>query len=89
MTTEYIVMSSSAHVSSARRRYGGQYRNVAVVEVESGARPAMISERAKGVVRIVKHWGGLSVGKTERSQYAVAFAEADALANKLNEEAGQ
>ena len=76
--TQLIVMTSSAHVAGTARRFG-RYRNVAVVEVEAGAQPAMISERARGVVRIVRHFGTCSVGKTERCEYRRALAEAEAL----------
>lgn len=95
----YIVMVSSASVSAARRKWGGQYRNVAVVEIETTTpaaltkrilgedmRPALISDRARGVVRVVRRWPGCRVGTTARSQFAVAKTEADALAARLNAE---
>lgn len=82
--TSYIVMTAA---EPQRGRKWGEHKRVAVVEIEEGARPAMISERARGVVRIVELWEGLRVGRTERSQYARALAEAEALCARLNEEA--
>ena len=49
MNTELIIMTSSAHVAGKARKFG-RYRNVAVVEVETGKRPAMISTRARGAL---------------------------------------
>jgi hypothetical protein len=72
MNTELIIMTSSAHVAGKARKFG-RYRNVAVVEVEVGKRPAMISTRARGLVRIVWHSGSRSVGKTDKCQYEIAL----------------
>lgn len=79
----FIVMTASAQVPASWR---GIHRRVAVVELEPGFEglPAMISERAKGVVRIVDAWEKLRVGKTARSEYARALVEAEALAAQLN-----
>jgi hypothetical protein len=62
------------------------YIKVAVVEVEAGfeGEPKMISERAKGVVRIVEEWGPCNLGKTEKSEGRIALAEATALCVRLN-----
>lgn len=81
----FIVMTSSAHVSGKARQFG-RYANVAVVQLEedfSGV-PTMISERAKGVLRVVRHWGACRVGKTDRCEFAVAKRDAEAMAAKLN-----
>jgi hypothetical protein len=43
----------------------------------------MISERAKGVVRIVELWDKRHMGGS-RNAYAVALSEAQALCAKLN-----
>lgn len=61
----------------------GRYKNVAVLEVEAGAAPKMISERSKGVVRIVVHYGPQNVGKTERCAYERTLRHAKNLANTL------
>jgi len=80
MRTEYIVKTSAAKMP---RSCWGRYVRVAVLEVEAGTEPAMISERARGVVRIVETWERLSVGKTNRCAAARAVAEAEALAARL------
>ena len=79
---KYVVMTSSAHMPSS---CWGVYRNVAVVEVAEGCLyPAMISERARGVVRIVRHYGPQNVGKSERCAFQRTMREPNALANQLN-----
>lgn len=74
--------------SSAKRPRGarGPYIRVAVLEVEDDfeGEPTMISERAKGVIRIVEEWGPCYDGKTERSAGPQARREAEELARKLN-----
>jgi hypothetical protein len=85
----YIVMTASAQMPSSCR---GVYKRVAVVElntdyIDKGIRPLMISPTAQGVRRIVETWERCNVGSTERSAYAVAMREAEALAAKLNSEA--
>lgn len=68
----------------------GRYLNVAVVDVEYwrwphlGWRPAMISGRARGVVRIVRHYGPQSVGITDKCAYRRTLASAEALAHEYN-----
>lgn len=65
----------------------GTYRRVAVLEVEPGVTAddvAMISPRAKGVIRVVETWNRLNVGKTDRCAYRRALAAAHALAEDLN-----
>ena len=80
-TTRYIVMTAAAKVSGAAKK--GNYKRIAVVQAEGDTVPAMISERAKGLVRIVQTWERLSVGKTARCAYAVALVEANALAASM------
>lgn len=80
----FIVMTASAKMPSSSR---GIYRRVAVVETD-GTQPKMISERARGCVRIVETWERCHVGKTERSAYARALKAATALAEELNHQAG-
>lgn len=81
MRTEFVVKVSAACMPSS---CWGRYVRVAVLEVEAGARPRMISERARGVVRIVRVWSPCHVGKTRRSASAVAIREAEELAQELN-----
>lgn len=80
----FTVMTSSAQTKGLARKFG-TYKNVAVVEVEDGhERPRMISTRAKGLVRIVRHWGSCNVGKANgNSQYAIALREAQELVEQL------
>jgi len=62
------------------------YGKVAVVELDgSGIEPKMISERARGIKRIVQVWDRQFMGKTDKCAYAIAFKEAQELAEKLNE----
>lgn len=67
----------------------GRYARVAVLEVEVGTHPTMISERARGVVRIVETWEKLNVGTSERCAYQRALAEAEELAADLNASLGE
>lgn len=81
----YVVMTSAANIPSS---CWGRYRRVAVVDVlyydwNRGIKPAMISERAKGVYRLID-LGNHSVGKTDRCAYKRALARAEAMARELN-----
>lgn len=77
----YIVKHSSARMPSTCK---GRYRRVAVVEVEPGAVPAMISTRARGVRRIVQTRERCNVGTSDRCAYQRAEEEAYRLADQLN-----
>ena len=79
--SRYIVMTS---VANAPRGTRSLYRNVAVVEVEPGCMPKMIRVDAKGLRRIVKHWGPQYCGKTQACAYQRALMEAEAMADGLN-----
>lgn len=83
MQTEFIVMTASAKMPSSCK---GRYGKVAVCEVEKGVWPKMISDRAKGLVRIVSQRDRLHIGGS-RSAYALALADAERLAKGLNNEA--
>ena len=82
---KYIVKTSAANMGSGKRGMG-HYGNVAVLLVEDGAEPKMISERAKGVIEIVSYEGKLHWGSTEKCAFRKALARAEALAAKLNDE---
>lgn len=74
--THYIVMSSWAKMPTS---CWGRYRRVALLEVEEGYDlVSMISERAKGVVRIIKTWERCHYGrgKSGRCAYSRAWHEA-------------
>jgi hypothetical protein len=81
MKTEFIIMTASACMPQS---CWGVYRRVAVVEVEKGAKPKMISDRAIGVVRVVSTWERLNVGKTDRCAYRVALRHAHEYCARLN-----
>lgn len=68
----YLVKSSSEKMPAKCK---GQYRRVAVLEVQDGVQDvSMISLRARGVVSIVREWRALSVGSTERCAFRRALA---------------
>lgn len=77
----YIVKHSAARMPGSCK---GRYRHVAVMEIEPGTVPAMISARARGVRRIVQTWDRCNVGQTDRCAFKRALAEADKLASQLN-----
>ena len=80
--THFIVQTASATMPAS---CWGKYRRVAVLEVEAGmSRASMISERARGVKRIVETWERCNVGSTDRCAYSRALKEATDLADKLN-----
>lgn len=85
--TRFVVVSAAAAMPSS---CWGRYRRVAVVEVDparlpdGAATPRMISERARGVVRIVRTWERLNVGATDRCAFGRAMAEAETEADRLN-----
>ena len=70
--------------AGSKRGYG-PYCRIAIVELEDGfeGEPKMISERAKGVVRVVRDFGDVFVGKTERSAYHRALKEAEEILEGL------
>lgn len=79
--THYIVQTASTRCAAKF----GIYRKVAVLEVEEGLEQvSMISERARGCVRVVDMWDRLNVGKTSACAYRVALAEARAMVAELN-----
>jgi len=78
----YIVQDASAKMPAS---CWGRYRKVAVLAVHDGVtRASMISERSRDVIRIVEIWDKCNVGKTDRCAFWRAYAEAVALAAKLN-----
>lgn len=85
MKSQYIVMSASASMPSSCR---GTYARVAVLEVEPGATPKMISTRARGVLRVVETWERLHCGKYAgrggRCAFSRALAAAEEMAAELN-----
>ena len=62
--THLVVMSAAAQMPN---RCKGVYRRVAIVECDVGSIPAMISERARGVRRVVATWEKCHAGRDWRS----------------------
>lgn len=83
-TTNFIVITAAAKMPSS---CWGRYARVAVVELEPGfvGRPAMISERARGVRRVVTTWERCHIGSTPRCAYRRAIAEAEQLCCELSQ----
>jgi hypothetical protein len=82
----HIVMTASAQMPASCK---GRYGRVAVVQLTQeytaqGKRPKMISERAKGVLRIVWQSGPQNMGRTDKCGFARAMAEAERYAFELN-----
>ena len=82
MNTEFIVMSASAQMPASNRF--GRYGKVALCEVEKGVTPKMISQRARGMVRIVDLRDRLFWGTSSRCAFQKALAELKARAAELN-----
>jgi hypothetical protein len=82
----YIVMTSKAKMPNSVK---ARYVNVAVVQLNQyytahGLRPKMISERAKGVLKVI-HLGHYPAnGKTMKSGFQQALARANQLAYDAN-----
>jgi hypothetical protein len=78
----FIVKTAAARMPTS---CWGRYGHVAVIELYPGFETcAMISERARGVKRIVARWDRQHHGTTGRSAFQTALREAQALASQLN-----
>ena len=80
ISRKWIVQTATANMPS-RCKY--PYKRVAVIETDGRDKVAMISPRARGVVRIVRTWERLSVGLTSRCAYRRALADAHEMVRKL------
>lgn len=81
--THFIVKESAANMPAS---CWGRYARLAVIEVQPGVDSvSMISERARGVVRIVRTWEKLHAGSTSRCARDRALDEAEELAARLND----
>jgi hypothetical protein len=80
--SRFIVMSANAPMPASVK---APYRRVAVLEVDlpEGVLPKMISDRAKGVVRIIETWERCHA-RGEHSAFRRAMVEAEALAAFYN-----
>ena len=84
MKTKFVVRASQAKMSA---KCWGKYGRVAVMEMEEEAPfPAMISEHARGCVRVVRVWDRLFWGISERCAFRQAVQAAKQLARQLEEE---
>jgi hypothetical protein len=82
----YIVQDAAAAMPSSCK---GRYRRVAVLLVEDGyEHVSMISQHARGVIRVVQTWEKRNVGKTERCAFERAYTEAVEMAKTLNNRLG-
>jgi hypothetical protein len=82
----HIVMTASAKMPSSCK---GRYGKVAVVQLTQeytaqGKRPKMISDRARGVLRIVWQSAPQNMGRTPKCGFQRALAEAQRYAEELN-----
>lgn len=78
-------------VMSAGARSGGKgvYARVAVMRVMRGTAPKMISERSRGVLRVVRTWEHRQAGsRGPNSAMALALAEACSYARQMIAGAG-
>lgn len=83
----FVVLNKAAKMPPG---CSGNYRRIAVIEVDKpDFIPAMISKRAKGVVRIVKEWNGVFQGKTHNCAAVRAMGEAIDLCLKLRKEGNE
>jgi hypothetical protein len=81
MTTRYIVMRRAAKMPSSIK---APYARVGVVETDlQEGEPKMLSDRARGVVRIVRTWERLHA-RGVNTALARAIKEANTLAAQLN-----
>lgn len=86
----HIVMTASAKPVSKNGMSFGNYKRVAVVQLTQeytaqGKRPAMISDRAKGILKIVWKRDRVHVGKTDKCEFSRVLADAKAYAKQLND----
>lgn len=61
-------MESTPRLKGKAKQFGTHYRRIALVEIEDNfsGRPRMISDRARGVVRVIES-ESVYIGKTARS----------------------
>ena len=83
--SKFLIRESAAAMPTSVQ---SPYVHIAVLEVEDDVEsPPIISERARGVIRIVQVWRKLPRrGTTLKSAYGRARAEAEALITQLQRE---
>lgn len=78
----YMIVVKAAHMPSS---CWGRYVRVGVVELEPGFEgyPKMLSERAKGVKRVIQTWEKCHSGTSNRDAHSRAIREAEELIEHL------
>jgi hypothetical protein len=77
----FVVKTSSSRLGN---NCYGKYANVAVIETDGITKPKMISERPKGVIRIIRKETNCNMGTTLRSSFGQACEYAVDLCEFLN-----
>jgi hypothetical protein len=85
--SEFIIMTACSH-SLTGSGYAGRHGKVAICEVKAGVKPKMISERAKGMVRIIELHDHLYKGGP-KSGYATTLEDAKRKCAELNARAAR
>ena len=80
----YIVQTAS-YRQPGSRKWQHRRARVAILEIDPGAHPKMISARARGVRSVVDCWDDLFVGKTDKCQFKRVLARATARCAELNQ----
>lgn len=80
--SHYTIKVSRAKMPSSVKC--SDYYRIGLLEIDSpDVQPKMISDRARGVVRVVAVWDRVYMGSTARCAYAVAMREAEAMRDQL------
>ena len=87
MKTYYHIMSKTPALSGNARKWGAGYRKFALVESTTPEEPKMISERARGMVKIIA-CASLFYGKGVRSEGAKFLSEITSLKEDLERRGG-
>ena len=78
---KYIVMTAEAKMPSKCR---GKYGRIAIVETDGINLPKQINPTHKSVIRIVRSWERLNIGKTDKCAFKKALIEANDICKELN-----
>lgn len=87
--TKYVVMTST-YTKGLRHVYRGKYGRIAVAEIDptklppGRVYPARIDPRSRGMVRIVRTWDALYVGKTDEAAFNRTLIQAEAMVAEMN-----
>lgn len=74
-STDFVIIRSSPVLKGRARQFGSGYVQFRLLEVQTGSVPAMGSERARGVVRVIADPSPVYYGAGERSEGATILAE--------------